>query len=168
MKLFCANFWSSSFKAALLTVIAATAAAPTAPAHAGVNDPLQFLYIFPGARDTGSDVETGAATSIHCYNFSGATQKIQYVVSNNDGAIKANKTFDLETGRTATAATNLTVLFAEDLILETGTLSQGTVIVLTTSTAFVCTAQVVDASAFVPNGFKLHGLRVNPLPGTTE
>jgi hypothetical protein len=59
MKLFCATFRSSSFKAALLTVIAAAAAAPMAPAHAGVNDPLGFLYIFPGATDFGGGNSPG-------------------------------------------------------------------------------------------------------------
>jgi hypothetical protein len=89
-------------------------------------------------------------------------------VSQDLGSISANKTFDLQTGRTATVTTKNTLLYAEDLNLDTGILEQGTVLVLATHPALVCTAQVLDAAALVPNGFKIHGLRVNPLPGTTE
>jgi len=168
VKLIRTTFRSSSFKAALLGFIAATTGAVTVPAYAGVNDPLQPVYVFPGARDNGGGAGTGVATSVHCTNFSGATEKLLYVVLNFDSSTKANLNLNIGQAQTRTASTHDTVLYAEDLILNTGVVNQGVVGVSATNLNIVCTAQVLDASAATPNGINLHGIRFNPITGTAE
>jgi hypothetical protein len=167
-KLFGSSRRCSSFKAGLLGFIAGASATVTVPAYAGVNDPLQAVYLFPGARDNGGGAGTGVATSVHCTNFSGATEKLLYVVLNFDSSTKANLNLNIGQSQTRTASTHDTVLYAEDLILNTGVVNQGVVGVSSTNINIVCTAQVLDAAAATPNGFELHGIRMNPLPGTSE
>ena len=132
------------------------------------SDLLQAIYIFPGARDNGGGAGTGVATSVHCTNFSGATEKLLYVVLNFDSSTKANLNLNIGQAQTRTASTHDTVLYAEDLILNTGVVNQGTIGVSSTNTNLVCTAQVLDAAAATPNGIELHGIRFNPIPGNEE
>ena len=141
---------------------------PAHPARPAVTDPVISLYFFPGVRDNGGGAGTGVATSIHCVNFSGATEKLQYVVFNFDSSIKANLNLNIGQDQTRTASTHDTVLYAEDLILNTGFVNQGSAIVGATSVDIVCTAQVLDAAAATPNGIDLHGLRFNAVPSTAE
>jgi hypothetical protein len=141
---------------------------PAHPARPAVTDPVVSLYFYPGVRDNGGGAGTGVATSIHCVNFSGATEKLQYVVFNFDSSIKANLNLNIGQDQTRTASTHDTVLYAEDLILNTGVVNQGSAIVGATSVDIVCTAQVLDAAAATPNGIDLHGLRFNAVPSTAE
>src|SRR2546423_1424601 len=156
------------FNRLALLGIAAAAVAVQVPAHAAVTDPVQLTYVFAGARDNGGGAGTGVATSVHCFNFSGATEKLQYVVFNFDSSIKANLNLNIGQDQTRTASTHDTVLYAEDLILNTGVVNQGSAIVGATSVDIVCTAQVLDAAAATPNGIDLHGLRFNAVPSTAE
>ena len=152
-------------------MLAAAAVALVLPVHSAkpaVGDPVESLYFFPGVRDNGGGAGTGVATSIHCVNFSGATEKLQYVVFNFDSSIKANLNLNIGQDQTRTASTHDTVLYAEDLILNTGVVNQGSAIVGATSVDIVCTAQVLDAAAATPNGIDLHGLRFNAVPSTAE
>jgi hypothetical protein len=150
--------YHSIFAAAVIAFIL-----PAQPANSGVNDPLQAVYIFPGARDNGGGAGTGVATSVHCTNFSGATEKLLYVVLNFDSSTKANLNLNIGQAQTRTASTHDTVLYAENLILNTGVVNQGVI-----GISSVCTAQVLDASAATPNGIDLHGTRFNPIPANQE
>jgi hypothetical protein len=152
----------------MLAAAAVALVLPVQPAKPAVGDPVESLYFFPGARDNGAGTGTGVATSVHCVNFSDATEKLQYVVFNFDSSIKANLNLNIGLHQTRTASTHDTVLYAEDLILNTGVVNQGSVLVGGTSVNIVCTAQVVDASAAIPNGIDLHGLRFNPISSTAE
>ena len=87
---------------------------------------------------------------------------------NFDSSIKANLNLNIGQDQTRTASTHDTVLYAEDLILNTGVVNQGSAIVGATSVDIVCTAQVLDAAAATPNGIDLHGLRFNAVPSTAE
>ena len=138
------------------------------PAQAGVNDPLQLLYIYPSVRDNGGAAGTGVATSFHCTNVSGQTEKIQFIVFNFDSSTKANLPLNIGQLQQRTASTHDTVLYAEDLILNTGVVNQGTALLLATHTFIFCTAHILDASAAAPQGIDLHGVRFNPIGGTLE
>jgi hypothetical protein len=168
MKFFHTSLRSTSLKAVLLGCVAAAPVAMSVGAHAGINDPLQVLYAFSGVSDNGGLGNAGVATSIHCTNVGGAAEKLQFVALDVFANPKANMSINLNSGETRTASTHFTALYSESVNLTTGTLNQGVVVVLGTSTAFTCTGQVLDASAAVPNGFNLHPMRFNPHPGTIE
>ena len=155
-----------SFKAVLLGCVAAIAM--SVGAYAGVNDPLQTLYVFSGVYDNqvNSTAFTGVATVVHCTNVGGTTENVQFIVLNFPGNVAANKTFTATTARTVTAVTHLTSTYSPDVNLATGFVDQGVLLVLGTSINFHCTAMEVDASAAIPNGITLQGLRYNAIPGT--
>jgi hypothetical protein len=164
MKLTHANFVS---KALLLGLIIAATTTLTAETQAGVNDPLQVIYLFSGVKDNGGGAGVGVATSVHCTNFSGATENLQFVVRDNSATVKADVTVTIGQAQTRTASTHGTSLYAEQL-LQTGSVGQGALGILSTSVNIACTAQILDASTAVPNGISLHGIRFNPIPGTQE
>jgi hypothetical protein len=167
MSLFRTAVRRSSFKAfALLGLIVGVSIAMEGGAGAGTADPLLLVYVFPGARDNGGGAGTGVATSIHCFSYSGVTEKLQYVALNFDSSLKASLTLNIGSQQTRTASTHDTVLYAEDLILNTGILNQGSVGVLSTTPSITCTGQVADASAAMPNGMTLTAVRFTPVPGT--
>lgn len=147
-------------------------APPTGPAVGALqgSGPLQLLYIFPGVSDDGGAPNAGVATAVHCTHFSGAGETVQIAVINFNGGVVAN----VQTGtplanvHTMTATTHLTALYAEDLLLATGLVNQGVLMLWATTVNMVCTAQVVDAAAAIPNGIDLHGIRFNSWPGTQE
>jgi hypothetical protein len=155
--------FSTSFAVAVTILIGSSF-----PALAGVSDPLKLLYIFPGARDNGGAAGTGVAMSVHCTSFSPATEKLNYTVLNFDSSKKALLDLNIGAGQTRTASSHDTVLYAEDLILNTGVLNQGRVVIRATAANIVCTAHILDASAAVPNGIDLHGLRLNGVPNSQE
>lgn len=152
---------------ALLGSIALTAI-PAAPALAGIDDPFQVLYIFPGARDNGGAAGAGVATVIHCFSFSSTSEILQYTVRDFNGTLKANLTQGIASLGTETATTHDNVVYFTNLALNTGVIGQGTIGVSATSTNIVCTGQVMDASASVPNGVDLHAVRFNPISGSAE
>jgi hypothetical protein len=69
---------------------------------------------------------------------------------------------------TRTATTHETNVYEEDLFLNTGQIDQGAIGVSATSTNIVCTGQVMDAAATVPNGVDLPAVRFNPISGNQE
>ena len=164
----CATFFCSLMKIGALPAAIALAAIPAAPALASASDPFRLLYLFPGVRDDGSAINTGVATSIHCFSFSGTAETLQFIVRDFTGALRANLSVAIVSGGTRTASTHGTVLYSEDLFLNSGQIQQGSVGVTATSANMVCTAHVLDASAAVPNGIDLHPIRFNPFPETDE
>src|SRR5438067_1796891 len=90
------------------------------PASSAVGDPQQYVYIFPGVRDNGGGAGTGVATSVHCTSFSGSTETLRFIVFNFDSSLKTNLNLNIGTAQSRTASTHDTVLYAEDLILNTG------------------------------------------------
>jgi hypothetical protein len=162
MKLFRTTFRSSSLKA--LALLGFIAAAPVAVAQ---NQPVP-LYLFPGLFDNGGAAQMGVASAFHCSNFSGTPQTVQVVVYNYNSTIVANMSALIGQTSTSTFATKDTALYSEDLILNTGAVYQGLGVILGSSPGIVCTAQVLDASKAIPTGIDLHGMRLNPVPGTAE
>jgi hypothetical protein len=125
------------------------------------------LYVWSGAVDSGGAPNTGTASAIHCSTFSNVPENIQIIVKNSVGLVVANVTNTLQPASTVTWSTHFTVAYT-DIVLGTGTVAQGSMAVLATSINVFCTAQVLDASAAVPIGMSLHGIRFNPIPGTSE
>jgi hypothetical protein len=149
-------------------IIAAAALACAEPVQAGVNDPEVIIYRFAGVRDNADAAGTGVATSVHCTNFSGATETIRYVVRGFDATIRANVTFNIAHLATNTASTHGTILYSDAVLLNTGSVNQGSVAIAATSLNIICTAVTVDASTVAPVGFALRGIRFNPVPGSQE
>ena len=144
-------------------IAVATLAEPSA-----VLDPLVQVYRFTGVRDNGGAASTGIATSFHCTNFSGVTESLRIQIRNFDGAVKKDATFNVAHNQTYTMSTKGTTLYSEDAFLDTGVVDQGMARIWATSPSIVCTAQVIDAAATVPNGIDLHSIRFNPIAGTQE
>jgi hypothetical protein len=142
-------------------------AASPAPAHAD-SGPQQVLYLFPGVTDNGGNGGSGVATAIHCFTFSPGSETMQFIVRRFDGTVVANSTLVVTQFHTYTIVTHINEVYISDLVLFTGTVAQGVVGISATSSNIVCTAQVIDASATVPNGIDLHGTRFNPIPGSQE
>ena len=90
------------------------------------------------------------------------------VVRNFNGTILKNTTLAITQFQTLTVVTHATNLYPMTSELLTGELDHGVLGISATSSNIVCTAQVVDASATVPNGIDLHGTRFNPISGTQE
>jgi len=128
-------------------------------------DPMIPIYRASGVRDNGGAAGTGIATSIHCTNIGGDTETLKYIVRNFDSSVKSTLTLNIGSAQTRTASTHDTVMFAEDIILNTGVVNQGNVTVTATSTNIYCSIMLVDASAAVPVGVSLHAVRFNPMVG---
>ena len=160
----CTTFARSLIKT---TILLASIASVAAPAFAD-SGPQQVLYIFPGATDSGSAADTGVATVFHCFSFSPVQETVQMVVRNFNGTILKNTTLAITQFQTLTVVTHATNLYPMTSELLTGELDHGVLGISATSSNIVCTAQVVDASATVPNGIDLHGTRFNPISGTQE
>ena len=159
---------SSRSRALLLGLIASVSTALVAETHAAVGDPLLTLYLFPGVVDSGGAAFGGNATAVSCTNFSGVNETINFQVREFDGTLKANASTTIGQAVTITAATKDTGLLTENVLLNTGVVAQGALGVLATSRNMVCTAVVLQASITNPEGYNLHGLRFNPIPGTQE
>jgi hypothetical protein len=138
------------------------------PASAGVNDPEIIIYRFPGVKDSGSADLAGVATVFHCTNFSGVTENVRFVTRNSDASLVTNEVVQIPHLATRTASTHVNVPYITNLSLHTGSVSQGTTAIAATSTNIICTAMTVDASATVPTGVALRGIRFNPVPGSQE
>ena len=157
----------------LLTAVAGIASVLSAPAPdralGAIGDPELILYRFPGVRDDGGGLNAGVATSVHCTNFSGTTETIRYVVRNLVSEVLANSTLLIPHLHSRTASTHLTALYVEQLDLQTGVMTLGTIAIAATSTSIICTAMTIDAaSGASPIGIALRGIRFNPVPGRQE
>jgi hypothetical protein len=169
MKFFHTSLRSTPLKAVLLGCVAAAPIAMPVGAHAAVTDPLQIIYVFPGARDNGGANATGVATSVHCSNVGPTTEKLQYVALDYNGVPVVNANLNIPSGQTRTGSTKFTNLYSEDIVFNTPVpvvLQQGVFVILATSVNFHCTAMIVDAAAAGPVGINLQALRFNPIPGT--
>ena len=157
-----------AFKALVLGIIGAAMAVPMSEARAATTDPMNSMYIFPGARDDGSAGGAGVATVVHCTSFSFTSETLQFVARGLSGSFKAIMTIIIPSTGNITASTHDTIVFAEDVTLNSGLLDQGSISVAATNRNIVCTAQVVDAASTKPVGIGLQGIRFNPVPGTLE
>ena len=150
-------------------LIAAAAFGFILPAQAAQTDPELIIYRFPGVFDNGGSSLSGSATVFHCSNFSGATENIRIVTRNVDTTIKNNTLFvGVDSLRTITAVTHAVSAYITQVSIATGLVDQGTTAIAATSTNIVCTAMTIDASAAVPTGLALRGIRFNPAPGSQE
>jgi hypothetical protein len=131
-------------------------------------DPELIIYRFPGALDDGGGPSAGVATSVHCTNFSGATETIRYVVRNSNTEVLANLALPMIHLRTLTVSTHITNLYFDDRSMETGAMHQGTIAIAATSINIICTAVTLDAASTKPVGIALRGIRFNPVPGSQE
>jgi hypothetical protein len=155
---------------AIHSMIAAAALAfvqPT-PASAAQTDPEVIIYRFPGVRDSGGSPNTGVATVFHCTNFSGVPETTRFVTRNFNGTLLQNNAVSINHLETRTAVTKSTTAYADNLVLATGLVAQGTTAIAATSTNIICTAMTIDASAAVPIGVALRGIRFSPVPGSQE
>jgi hypothetical protein len=162
----CITCVRSLITAGVLLAPIALAAPLTASALAD-SGPFQVLYIFPGVTDSGGPTPDGVATAVHCFSFSPSEESIQYVVRNSQGALEATSTTDINQFQTLTVTTHSTNIYPASVVV-THAINQGVLGISATSTNIVCTAQVIDASATVPNGIDLHGARFNPISGSQE
>ena len=152
-----------------LLVSAALAIGTAAPASAATSDPEIIIYRFPGVLDNGGAVNAGVATSIHCTNFSGATETVRFVTRGLDGNLRTNVTFNVVHLTTLTVSTHAAVAYEDSQsLLNTGVVRQGTIAVAATSINIICTAMTIDASTVVPIGVALRGIRFSPVPGSQE
>jgi hypothetical protein len=104
-----------------------------------------------------------------CANVSGVPVSIRVAAFEFSGFKKADVTIN-NVGNAAvrTFSTHSTVLYSEDVVLHTGSLSQGVINVEATNAAVFCTATMESASLDYPEAVDLHVVRVNPDPGTVE
>jgi hypothetical protein len=156
----------------LLSAIAVAFVLPTHPAKAAAGDPLQNVYVFPGARDDNSGVHAGVATAVICTTFSSTTEKIRWIALNFDGSKVGDVNFTTTSGSdTRTMTTHSTALYDSDVIVSNPgpLLNQGAIYVFATTTNIVCTANIVAAASTTPQGIDLHALRATPpFPGSQE
>ena len=139
-----------------------------APADAATTDPEVIIYRFPGVRDDGGASGVGIATVFHCTNFSGATETLRFVTRQFSGALLQNNTATINHLATKTAVTHAVFAYAEDPILATGEVIQGTTAIAATSINIICTAMTIDAANLKPDGVALRGIRFSPVPGSQE
>ena len=129
---------------------------------------LTQIYVTSGVRDNGAGTNAGVATTVHCTNWTAATQQIRFLVRNAVGALAANVTSQTPSLWTRTASTHLTAAFGEELVLATGPVGQGSLRIFATAPQITCTAVVIDASTLEPVGTNLHLVRHNPWPNAQE
>jgi hypothetical protein len=126
-------------------------------------DPLKVLYRISGITD-----KAGVATSFHCSSFSSVNETVSLVIRNFNGTVLANTSFSVAPSQTRTASTRGTNLYAEDVLLNTGLVTQGLALIRATSIDIICSVVVVNATAALPQGIELHMVRSNPMAGTQE
>ena len=152
-----------------LVVSAALASVMATPASAATSDPEVLIYRYPGVRDDGSGANTGLATVFSCTNFSGATETIRFVPRGDNGGLLGNTSFAISHLQTFTVATKSVVAYIIGNLPPTGFMQQGTMAIAATSTNMVCTAMTIDAANAKPTfAVPLHGIRLNPAPGSQE
>jgi hypothetical protein len=151
---------------ALRSMIAVAALAVYGPAHAAIGDPEAIIYRVSGVAD--SVGATGVATTFHCTNFSGVPETVRFVIRNHVGQLLVNITVHIAHLSTASASTKNTVIYAEQVILATGPILQGTAAIAATSINVTCTAMQVESNNASPVGIELHKTRFNPISSAQE
>ena len=147
----------------------ALAAAFAQPAAAITFPTLTTIYVGSEVRDDSSDSFEGIATAFHCTNVSGQTATVRILALFAAGNVAGSVSTTLAHGETKTVSTHETTVFVEAAEVAPGVfLQQGAVNIEPTQSAVFCTAMMVEAAPFVPQGIDLHLVRVNPHPGTVE
>lgn len=127
-------------------------AAGSGTAHAGERA-LNVLYRFSGVQDDGA--KGGAnrkhGTVVHCSNAGSTSASLALILYNHDGQIVKSVKYSIAAWRTKTAATQLSKLYDNDLILNTPVIYQGLGIVLASNANVVCSAQVLDLRSEFPD-----------------
>jgi len=154
-------------KISLAVVSAALAIGMAAPASAGVNDPEVIIYRFPGVLDDAGADNAGVATVFACTNFSGATETIRYVTRGPGGVLQTNFNQTIPHLETVVTSTHHVIAYNNNS-LQTGQVARGTTAIAATSTNIICTAMIISASAQLPTGIALRGIRFSPVPGSEE
>jgi hypothetical protein len=118
--------------------------------------------------DNGAADNTGVATSFHCTNFSGVTENIRFVTRSNSNSLVSNVVLPINHLASVTVSTHRTVVYGEDMSLNTFSVFQGTTAIAATSINIICTAETIDASTAAPVGVARRGIRFSPVPGSQE
>jgi hypothetical protein len=156
---------SRSFFAMFITAVAWLMSGVLAQAAA--SSALIALYRISGVTDNGAD-QSGVATTILCTNWNPVAEAIQITFRSHTGAVLfASPKFPVAARATFTLSTHGTRLFTENFF-PTGTINQGSAVVLGTSPQISCSAMIVDAAATAPIGIALHMVRFNAPAGTQE
>jgi hypothetical protein len=141
----------------------------TQEAPAAATDQIFIIYRASGVKDNSGAPNGGVATSVHCTNTSAVSERLNIVVRDSVGNIRATATFTLDSFHTFTASTHETVLFSDAAgALNTGNISQGFFSIGSTTTNMFCSAMIMDAASAGAVGIPLHLVRYNSAPGTIE
>ena len=124
----------------------------TFPAQAA----FHVIYQVLGMYDSGHGANAGIATSIHCTNTGTTATIVRVRVRTPDGATSGTvKQHLIAPQGTFTWSTHATAMFSDlnvDSGLATGMLQQGSAqILVDTSDAIVCAADLLDAANTTPN-----------------
>jgi hypothetical protein len=145
--------------------LAATSLVGPSTASAVTFPSLTTIYIGTGIRDDAGDGNAGIATVFNCTNVSGVSVDVRFLVLTFNGAIVASHLQRISHGDTDTVSTDVTAIFSDGSVLDTGSVNQGAVNIESTESAVFCTATMVDDA----RGFtEIPLVRVNPHPGTME
>jgi hypothetical protein len=135
------------------------------PAAAITFPSLTTIYVGSGVTDT-----TGVgdyATAFACANVSGKTASVRVAVLGPTAFVEGSTTQQIIHGGNVIFATQGIFGFTVTLV-QTGSVTHGTVNIEATESAVFCTAMILDPDTPGPNGIQLHLVRVNPHPGTVE
>ena len=146
----------------LAAVCAITVILVSLPTDAGIGDkdlPLlngektKLLYTVVGVADWAA-----ISTSFHCTSTereNGKTIEVGIEVFDGQGKLEndvaaGEGTQSIEPGATVTLSTQETILFAEDNIIDTGPVTQGSARIFATSKNVLCSAMLLDPANVVP------------------
>ena len=150
--------------------LAAAVVACALPSHAATSDPMKVIYRISGVMNSPDPAHVGYATVFHCTNSSAASELLNVLVRDHTGALVKARSFTVLTRQTFMLSTHDTFAFSENYsqLAEGKHVSGGSAFILSTTTAIVCSAMIVDAASRTPAGIALHLARANPQPGWTE
>jgi hypothetical protein len=140
------------------------------PQPKAVGGPLKPIYRVSGVLNTSGAASTGVATTFHCTNTGAVAETIRITVRDYDGKIVGTpQTRNLSPSSTESMSTHQTSIFYDPNSLAEGiTVNQGSANIVATSNKIICSAMIVDASVFVPQGIALHLVRYDPMSGSQE
>jgi hypothetical protein len=154
---------------ASMSFVLAAQAQRQAPTPYATTDPLLTIYRVSGVSDDGGAENVGMATVFHCSNTSGVTERLQFQIRQYPGTIISTKETVIGGNATVTAMTHQVTMFGVDMVLSpTVKVDQGFARISASAKGVYCSAMIVDASAFVPEGIALHMARVNAPTGVQE
>jgi hypothetical protein len=151
------------FTAFVVAVLVASAQPATA-----VTFPSLTLYVGAGITDSGGPTDNeGLATVFNCSNVSGVSATVRFLTLFGNGNVNKSVIITIPHGGMRAVGTHRTSTYVEDVNLETGAITHGSVNIEATQSAVFCNAVLLDA-ADAGDGFVLPLVRVNPHPGTVE